>query len=112
MKHEKFRNFATRGGKKSVLIDYAAVKKAFLVCHSLEHTLRKRILSFFEEQESFTEKEIADKIRLELDVTQEHLRVMVRNKVLNVSICDTEKCYTVNEVRLDAIRKFYTDLND
>lgn len=112
MKHENFRNFSTRGSEKSVRIDYANVKKAFNICRSLDHKLHQRILSFFEEKEFFSEGEIANKIRLELDVTQEHLRILVRAEILNVFWQDTEKCYSVNETRLDAIRKFYMDLND
>ncbi len=111
MKHEKFRNFSEEGGKNSLRIDYAKVKKAFNICRALDHKLHQRILSFFEEQEVFVEEEIANKIRLELDVTQEHLRVMVRAGVLNVFWEGTEKCYSANEQRLDTIRKFYTDLN-
>jgi hypothetical protein len=112
MKHENFKNFSTRRSEKSVRIDYAKVKKAFIICRSLDQKLHQRILSFFEEKEIFSEGEIANKIRLKLDVTQEHLRVMVRAKILNVFWQDTEKCYTANEQRLAAIRKFYTDLND
>jgi len=95
-----------------VRIDYAKLKKAFMICRSLDHKMHQRILSFFEEKEIFTEEEIANKIRLELDVTQEHLRVMVRAEVLNVFREGTEKCYSLNEPRLEAIRNFYTDLNE
>ena len=112
MKHENFRNFSAGGSKNSVRIDYAKVKKAFNICRSLDHKLHQRILSFFEEEEVFSEGDIANKIRLELDVIQDHLRVMVRAGILNVFWQDTEKCYTVSETRLDAIRKFYTELNN
>lgn len=112
MKHENFTNFSVGRGENSVRMNYANIKKAFIICRSLDHKLHQRILSFFEEEDFLSEGEIANKIRLELDVTQEHLRVMVRASVLNVFRRDTDKCYSANEQRVSAIRKFYTDLNN
>lgn len=112
MKHENFKDFSSGGSENSLRIDYANVKKAFMICRSLDHKLHQRILSFFEEEEILKEEDIANKIRLELDVTQAHLRELTRAKVLDVFWEGSEKCYAANEQTLDAIRKFYTDLND
>jgi len=112
MKHKKFGNFSVGGSEDSVCIDYARVKKAFTICSALDNKLHQRILSFFEEKEVFTEKEIAYKIRLELDVIQEHLRILVRTKILHVEWRDNKKCYFKNEERLAAIQKLYLELND
>ncbi len=112
MKHENLKNFSAGGGENGLRIDYANVKKAFMICRSLDHKLRQRILSFFEEEEILKEEAIANKIRLELDVTQAHLRELARAKVLDVFWEGSDKCYAANEHTLDAIRKFYTDLNE
>ena len=111
MKHEKLKDFSVKRSKNNLRLNYANVKKAFMICSALDHKLHQRIISFFEEEEIFSEEKIANKIRLELDVTQGHLRVMVRAGVLNVFHQGTEKCYSVNVERLEAIRKFYTVLN-
>ncbi len=112
MKHENFSNFSEGRGENRLRLDYASVKKAFVICRSLDHKLHQRILSLFEEEDILEEEDIANKIRLELDVIQEHLRVMVRAKVLNIFWEGSKKCYSTNEQTLEAIRKFYTDLNE
>ena len=112
MKHKILTNFSSGEGKKRVHLDYATVKKALIICRAFDQKTHQRILSFFEEKEVFNEEEIAAKIRLELDVTQGHLRTMVRTKILNVNWKNEKKCYSVNYKRIEAIKKFYTELNN
>lgn len=111
MKHKKSNNFPLKGGKKSVQMDYAKIRKAFVICHSLEHTVNRNILSFFEEKEVFSETEIIEKIRLDADVAQKHLRDLVRIEILTIFHNKNEKCYTVSAERLKTINNFCSAIN-
>lgn len=91
-------------------IDYHNIKKASLILRSLNHKLRQQILRIINEEKKITVTEIYVKLRLEQSVASQHLAILRKSGIVATQREGKFIYYTINDKRVEAIKKFVAEL--
>lgn len=96
-----------------IVINFHHVKKALTTLNALNHKLRERLLEHLDDlNDAATLENIMIQMRLEKAVVQEHLKVLLRNKIIiAVKNAANEMIYYRNDEKLVQVKKFIDDLN-
>jgi DNA-binding transcriptional ArsR family regulator len=92
--------------------DYLRIKKAALVLRALNHKLRQQFIKTINEHGRITVTELYVKLRLEQSVASQHLAILRRAGVVSTIREGKFIFYTINEERVEQIKKFVDDLLD
>ncbi len=92
--------------------DYLRVKKAALVLRALNHKLRQQFIKTIHEYDRITVTELYVKLRLEQSVASQHLAILRRAGVVSTIREGKFIFYTINEDRVEEVRKFVDQLLD
>ncbi|MFS8083164.1 MAG: ArsR/SmtB family transcription factor [Ginsengibacter sp.] len=92
--------------------DYLRIKKAALVLRAINHKLRQQFIKTINEHGRITVTELYVQLRLEQSVASQHLAILRRAGVVSTIREGKFIFYTINEERVEQIKKFVEDLLD
>ena len=97
-------------GSGEVKLDYGKLRRAALTLRSINHPLRKTMLTLMEDKKKITVTEIYDKLKLEQSVASQHLAIMRKAGVVITKREGKFIFYSVNTKRIEEITKLVEEL--
>lgn len=91
----------TGGGQ--IKLEYSKLRRAVLTLRSLNHPLRKQMLTLMEDKRKITVTEIYDILKLEQSVASQHLAIMRRAEVVSTNRQGKFIFYSVNKKRIEEV---------
>jgi DNA-binding transcriptional ArsR family regulator len=82
MRNKKNEIITLKNGGKNVQLDYADMRKAFLLLKAISHKLCQRIIHLLQDSETLAVTDIYIKLRLEQSVVSQHLAILRRAEVV------------------------------
>lgn len=110
MRKHKKETYSLKMGKKSILLNYAELRKAVLVLRAVNHKLRQRIINLLEENTEMTVTDIYIKLRLEQSVASQHLAILRRAGVVSTERQGKYIYYSLDQERLKQINRLVEEL--
>lgn len=97
-------------GSGQIVLDYGKLRRAALTLRSINHPLRKTMLTMMEERKKITVTEIYEELKLEQSVASQHLAIMRKADVVITKREGKFIFYSVNTKRIEDIIKMVDDL--
>lgn len=87
-------------------MDYILVKEVAMVLRSLNHRTRQEILKNISLTKDISITELSKKMHLELSVLSQHIAILRKNKILNITRDGKFITYSINEEYMLSINNF------
>jgi len=100
----------SKTGKDLIKLDFSILRKAVLTLRSINHPLRKKIISLLEKNEHMTVTDLFVHLRVEQSVASQHLSILRKANVVNSEREGKFIYYSLNRSRLSEISKLVEDL--
>lgn len=110
MANEVKETVTLKKNSEKVLLDYAELRKAFLVLRAINHKLRRRMIDILSGFKCLTVTQIYIKLRLEQSVASQHLGILRRAGFVLTNRRGKFIDYSVNQERLGYVSMLVEDL--
>jgi DNA-binding transcriptional ArsR family regulator len=98
------------GGNERIEVKFIELRRMMLTARSLEHDLRKKIISILYENNKLTVTELYLKLKVEQSVASQHLAILRKSGVVDYSRDGKFIYYSLNKLQIQRIASFIDEL--